>query len=316
MKKFTSFQDVHSLDELVQRALLLKRNHNLISKIGEGKTLGLLFFNPSLRTRISSQIAAHKLGLNCIVLNANQETWNIEFEDGTTMNGSSVEHIKEMARVLNKYFDILGVRVFPELKNKKEDIEEKKLSAFIKYFEKPIISLESNTLHPLQSFADILTIEELKTKPRPKVVLTWVPHIKPIPHCVANSFSEWVKNTPYEFVITHPKAYELDEKYTHGVPILNNQKEAFENADFIYAKNWSCFTDYGTIQNSNDNWKLTEAHLENTNQAKIMHCLPVRRNLEIEDKLLDSPNCIVGLQAENRIWSCLTILEKLLKNKG
>lgn len=314
MKQFISVKDVTNLNELVKEALALKENPFAFESLGKGKTIGLVFLNSSLRTRMSSQKAAQNLGMEVMVLNAGQDAWNWEFEEGAIMNGTTVEHIKDAARVLSEYCDIIGIRCFAGLKNKEEDVQEKTLSLFMKYATVPVVSLESATLHPLQSLADCITIAEHPVaKPKPKVVLTWAPHIKSIPHAVANSFSEWMQSSDLDFVITHPKGYELDEKYTQNAVVTTNQEEALKDADFVYVKNWSSFTDYGQVLPTEEDWMLTPEKLAVTNSAKIMHCLPVRRNVEVSDAVLDSENSLIYEQAKNRIYSAQVVFKKILE---
>lgn len=315
MKNFFSINDVNNLDELVNKAISIKANPLANNALGKGKTIGLVFLNSSLRTRLSSQKAAQNLGLNTIILNANQEAWTWEFEDGSIMNGSTVEHVKDAANVLSQYCDIIGIRCFAGLQNKEEDSSEKIYSLFEKYATVPVVSLESATLHPLQSLADCITIKEhLPLNKKPKVVLTWAPHIKAIPHAVGNSFAQWMNATDYEFVITHPKGYELDSQFTKEATIEYNQEKALENADFVYVKNWSSFENYGEILPVEVDWMLTNQKLENTNNAKIMHCLPVRRNVEISDEVLDSDNALIYQQANNRTFAAQVVFEQILQN--
>ena len=318
MKNFISVNDVDNIDELVSNALAYKANPLLHKHIGKNKRLGLLFLNPSLRTRLSTQIAAENLGMNVIVLNVDKDGWKMEFDDEAIMNGTSVEHIKDAAPILGNYFDVLGVRSFPSFTNKEEDYSELVINQFIKYSNIPIISLESATLHPLQSFTDIITIEESLIQSRivkPKVVLTWAPHIKPLPQCVSNSFAQWInKWQKAEFVIAHPKGYELDKQFTLNAEIVNNQKEALQNADFVYVKNWSSYNDYGRMLCDDASWMLTEQSLQNTNNAKIMHCLPVRRNVELSGAVLDSGNSLTTIQASNRVWAAQAVISKILQN--
>ena len=269
-----------------------------------------------MRTRLSTQIAAQNLGMEAIVFNASQDGWTLEFEEGAIMNGTTVEHIKDAAPILGNYFDILGMRTFPSLKNREEDYAEKVLNQFVKYSGVPVVSLESATVHPLQSLTDIITITEhlpVKNKTKPKVVLTWAPHVKPLPQCVANSFSEWINAWGHaEFVITHPEGYDLDEKFTHGATITNDQAQALKDADFVYVKNWSSFNDYGKIIPVEKDWMLKSQNVEITNNAKVMHCLPVRRNVELSDEVLDSENSIVTEQAGNRVWAAQAVLSNIL----
>jgi len=314
MKRFFSADDVTDIDALVQEAIIIKKSPLLKSDLGKGKTLGLVFLNSSLRTRLSTQKAAQNLGLNTIVLNAAQEAWTWEFEDGAIMNGSTVEHIKDAAKVLSQYCDIIGLRCFAGLTNKTEDTSEKIFSLFEKYATVPVISLESATLHPLQSLADCITIaEHLPYHKKPKVVLTWAPHIKSIPQAVGNSFAQWMNRTDYEFVITHPKGYELDTQFTKKANIEHNQQIALQDADFVYIKNWSSLEEYGKVLPVEEDWLLTNEKLKITNNAKIMHCLPVRRNVEISDEVLDSENALIYEQANNRTYAAQVVLEKIIQ---
>ena len=286
--------------------------------LGQHKKIGLLFLNPSLRTRVSTQVAARNLGLEPIVLNVDKDGWALEFAEGAIMNGNTVEHIKDAAPVLGTYLDILCIRTFPSLKNREEDYAETVITQFIKYAGVPVVSLESATLHPLQSLADIITIKEATVSPlggggRPKIVLTWAPHIKPLPQCVANSFAQWINAWgDAEFVITHPRGYALSEKFSKGASIIYDQQEALRSADFVYVKNWSSFDDYGAMPGNNADWMLDNKKLSITNNAKIMHCLPVRRNVELSDEVLDGPNSLVTQQAGNRVWAAQAVLAELL----
>ncbi len=315
MKHFLSVNEVTNLSQLVDNALAYKANPFKDAALGKNKRLGMLFLNPSMRTRISTQIAAKNLGMDAIVFNVGQDGWTLEFEDEAIMSGTTVEHVKEAAPVLGKYFDILGVRTFPSLKNKEDDYSELYINQFIKYAGVPILSLESATLHPLQSLTDIITIQEtFKEKRKPKIVLTWAPHVKALPQCVANSFSQWVNAWGgSEFVITHPEDYELDGKFTKGATITHDQDAALKGADFVYVKNWSTYTDYGKIYCNDPEWMLTNEKLATSNNAKVMHCLPVRRNVELSDETLDGQNSIVTLQAGNRVWAAQAVLAELLK---
>ncbi|MFD2892873.1 acetylornithine carbamoyltransferase [Flavobacterium chuncheonense] len=315
MKRFFSVEDVENVDVLVEEALQLKQNPLSKNDLGKGKTLGLVFLNSSLRTRMSTQKAAQNLGLNTIVLNANQEAWSWEFEDGAIMNNTTVEHIKDAANVLSQYCDIIGIRCFAGLTNKEEDTSEKVYSLFEKFATVPVISLESATLHPLQSLADCITIKEnLPVNKKPKVVLSWAPHIKPLPHAVGNSFTQWMNQSDYDFVITHPEGLELDTQFTQGASIEHYQEKALENADFVYLKNWSSFRDYGKMPIVENDWMLTPEKLLTTNNAKIMHCLPVRRNVEVSDALLDSENALIYQQANNRTYAAQIVLQKILES--
>jgi N-succinyl-L-ornithine transcarbamylase len=312
MKQFTSVKDIPDPIGLVQDAIKLKNNHRF-SDLGKNKTIGLLFFNPSLRTRMSTQKAAQNLGMNHIVLNVGQDGWALEFEEGAIMNGTTVEHIKDAAPVMGLYCDVLAIRCFPNLKDREEDYSEKILQQFIKYCNIPVISLESATLHPLQSLADMITIQEHQKQRTPKIVLTWAPHIKPIPQAVANSFAEWTVGCGHQLTITHPKGYELSERFTEGAVIEYNQEKALKNADFVYVKNWSSYHEYGKILDVQENWLLDHQKMSVTHDAKIMHCLPVRRNVELSDELLDSENSLVLKQAENRIYAAQIVLQKILE---
>jgi N-succinyl-L-ornithine transcarbamylase len=316
LKNFLSVHDAGNIDFLVNSARNFKKNPLSGNSSGKGKRLGLLFLNPSMRTRLSSQIAAQNLGMEAIVFNASQDAWSLEFEDGAVMNGSTAEHVKDAAPILGNYFDILGVRTFPGLKNREEDYAEKIINQFVKYAGVPVISLESATVHPLQSLTDIITISEnmsVKYEKKPKVVLTWAPHVKPLPQCVANSFSEWINAWgKAEFVIANPEGYDLDEKFTKGARLTNDQDEALKDADFVYVKNWSSYENYGKIIPVEKDWILKRQNIEITNNAKVMHCLPVRRNVELSDELLDSENSIVTQQAGNRVWAAQAVLSDIL----
>ncbi|WP_276132343.1 acetylornithine carbamoyltransferase [Polluticoccus soli] len=317
MQHFTSAHDVPSIDTLVKNALAYKSDPLMDSHIGTGKRIGLLFMNPSMRTRLSTQIAARNLGMDAIVFNIDKEGWALELEDGAVMNGTTVEHIKDAAPVLGSYFDVLCVRSFPTLQDKDADYSEAILSSLKKYTGIPVVSLESATLHPLQSLADVMTISETFTEKRkPKVVLTWAPHIKPLPQCVANSFAEWMNVwDAADFVITHPEGYELGTQYTNGATIEYDRNKALQNADYVYVKNWSSYNDYGKILSTNAGWMPTMTDIDKTNNASVMHCLPVRRNIELSDELLDSANSLVTRQAANRVWAAQAVLAELIKQK-
>ena len=318
MKNFTSVYDIDNLQNIIAKALKIKENPLENPTKGKGKTIGLVFLNSSLRTRLSSQIAAQNLGLNVLVLNAAQEAWNLEFADGTVMNGDTVEHIKDAIEVLNQYCDIIAVRCFAGMKNKEDDVNESILSQFLKHAKVPVVSLESATRHPLQSLADCITITEnwpfdkLKINRKPKVVLTWAPHIKPIAQAVGNSFTEWMQQMDVDFVITNPEGYDLDKNFTKNTKVIHNQDEALKDADFIYVKNWSSFDDYANMPKVEGDWMLTNEKLEFTNQAKVMHCLPVRRNLELSDEIMDGKNSIIYQQAKNRIFSAQAVFSEIL----
>ncbi len=316
MKNFLSVNDVNNIDALIEEALALKKTPFAQQHLGKNKTLGLIFLNPSLRTRLSTQKAALNLGMHVIVLNINEEGWKLEMNDGAIMNGTTVEHIKDAAAIMGIYCDVIGLRCFPELKSKETDYSEAILNKFLQYCKKPIVSLESATLHPLQSFADCITIKENWdfTLRKPKVVLCWAPHIKALPQAVPNSFAEWMNAYNVDFTIAHPQGYALDVKYTNGAKITNNQVEAIKDADFIYIKNWSSYDDYGAMPNVAEDWLLTPQKLLTTNNAKIMHCLPVRRNVEVLDAVLDSENALILQQAENRIYAAQAVIKKILEN--
>jgi N-succinyl-L-ornithine transcarbamylase len=272
-----------------------------------------------MRTRLSTQVAARQLGMDCIIFNVTGEGWALEFEDEAIMSGHTVEHIRDAAPVMARYFDILAIRTFPGLKNRDDDYSELYISQFIRFAGIPVVSLESATLHPLQSLTDIITIREciredaaLATR-KPKIVLTWAPHVKPLPQCVSNSFAQWVNAWGgAEFVITHPEDYELDEQFTMGATIMHDQNEALKDADFVYVKNWSTYQDYGKIYCNDPGWMLTADKLKATRQARVMHCLPVRRNVELSDEILDSPSSIVTRQASNRVWAAQAVLSEIL----
>ncbi len=319
MKKFISVKDVKDINALVKKALDYKANPFADKALGANKRIGLLFLNPSLRTRLSTQVASQNLGMEPIVFNVDKEGWALEFSEGAIMNGTTVEHIKDAAPVLGNYFDILCIRTFPGLQNREDDYGEKIINQFIKYAGIPVVSLESATLHPLQSLTDIITItesmaqnENFKNK-KPKIVLTWAPHIKSIPQCVANSFSEWMTAWgEADFVVTHPEGYELAEEYTNGATITHNQEEALKDADFVYVKNWSSYSDYGKVLSTDATWMLTNEKLSKSNNAKVMHCLPVRRNVELSDEILDGINSLVTKEASNRVWAAQAVLSEIL----
>ena len=310
MKKYTSINDIESIPVIIQEAIQLKQNPYQFEKLGQHKTLVMLFFNSSLRTRLSTEKAAKNLGMQVMVLNVN-DTWNLEFNDGTIMNLNSSEHVKEAAKVISQYADVIALRAFPTLKDKEKDASEFVLNSFIKYASVPVINMESATAHPLQALTDAITIEELKTKSKPKVVLSWAPHPKALPHAVANSFVNMMSELEVDFSITHPKGYELNPEITKEIPINHNQEEALKNADFVYVKNWSSYNDYGNIVSQDPNWMLTK---EKLGAAKFMHCLPVRRNVVVEDAVLDSENSIVIYEANNRTYAAQIVLKKILEN--
>jgi len=315
MKHFISVHDVSNVNALVEKALAYKADPLRDKTLGANKRAGLLFLNPSMRTRLSTRIAANNLGMDAIVFNIDKEGWALELEEGAVMNGTTVEHVKDAAPVLGQYFDILCVRTFPSLTNKADDYGEAVINQFIRYAGIPVVSLESATLHPLQSLADIITIKEtFAEKRKPRVVLTWAPHVKALPPCVANSFAQWVNAWgEADFVITHPEGYALDEKFTNGAVITHNQDEALQGADYIYVKNWSSYQDYGKILSTDPSWMLTNAKRALTNNAKVMHCLPVRRNVELSDEILDGPGSLVTQEAGNRVWSAQAVFGEILK---
>lgn len=329
MKLFTSVHDVPSIKQFVKDALALKANPYAHQNLGKNKTLGLVFMNPSLRTRLSTQKAALNLGMNVMVMNLDKEGWALETQDGVVMNGSTVEHIREAAAVMGQYCDILGLRSFPKLTNREEDYSEDFFTKFVKYCGIPVVSLESATRHPLQSFADIITIHEtwdpfkLSSKSagskgtKPKVVLAWAPHVKALPQAVPNSFAEWMCKAQAEdmidFTIAQPEGYELSEDFTPGAKIEYNLETALQGADYVYVKNWSSYKEYGKVLTYPDGWMMNNEKLKITNDAKIMHCLPVRRDLELSSELLDGPNSLVIHEAGNRLWSAQAVLKAMLE---
>ena len=323
MTNFLSLADVTDLDALIQSGLDAKANPFAQQALGKNKTIGLIFFNSSLRTRLSTQKAAQNLGMNVMIMNVGQDSWGLEMEEGVLMNGDKAEHIREAAAVMGRYCTIIGIRAFAELKDRAKDYREQVMHQFVTYAKVPIVNLESATRHPLQSLADCITIEEVRKADaslpaRPKVVLTWLPHFKPLPQAVANSFAEWMNARAsagqIEFVITHPEGYDLAPEFAGNAPILYNQQEAFEGADFIYGKNWSSYTQYGQVLTQDPSWAVTMDHMNRTNNGKFMHCLPVRRNLKVADAVLDSPQSLVIEQAANREWSAQAVLHEILKS--
>ena len=315
MKNFTSVHDISNPEILVQEALELKKNLYGFSDLGKNKTLGLVFLNPSLRTRMSSQKAGMNLGMQVQVINAGQDAWNWEFAENAVMNGTTVEHIKDAAKVLSEYCDVIGLRCFPGLKDRDEDYNEFVLNSFIKYATVPVISLESATRHPLQSFADLITIRENWNKPqKPKVVLSWAPHIKALPQAVGNSFAEWMNAADVDFCIANPEGYDLSKEFTGAAKVYHNQEDALQDADFVYFKNWSSFENYGALLEVKGDWLLGEDFLKTNPETKFMHCLPVRRNLEMSDAVLDSSNSLIYQQANNRTLSAQLIIKKILEN--
>ncbi|MEE9407284.1 MAG: N-acetylornithine carbamoyltransferase [Polaribacter sp.] len=311
MKKFTSINDINNINSWIKEAKEIKANPLKNIELGKNKTLGLLFFNSSLRTRLSTQKAALNLGMNPIVMNVSGDAWGIEFGDGTVMNGNTAEHIKEAAAVVSQYCDVIAVRAFPSLTDKEKDESEQVLNSFVEFASVPVISMESATGHPLQGLTDAITISENTTKKKPKVVLSWAPHIKALPHAVANSFTQAMQKMDVEFVIANPEGYNLSKEITKDTKIYHDQSAAFKDADFVYTKNWSSYEDYGKILNTDTNWMITKDKLAS---AKFMHCLPVRRNVVVEDAVLDSDASLVIEQANNRTFAAQLVLKKILEN--
>ncbi len=312
MKHFLSIKDVTDLPELISSGITAKKDPFADQTLGKNKTIGLLFFNSSLRTRISTQKAAQNLGLNVITMNVGQDGWGLEMEEGVIMNGDKAEHVKEAAAVIGSYCDIIGIRSFAGLQDREKDYSELVFQQFKKYANAPIVNLESATRHPLQSLADCITIEEFKLKKRPKVVLTWLPHFKALPQAVANSFCEWMNPMDVDLVITHPEGYDLSPDFVGRGQVIYDQNKALEGADFVYGKNWSSFNSYGQVLNTDPSWMITEAKMALTDNGKFMHCLPVRRNMKVADEVLDGPRSLVIEQAANREWSAQAALKEVL----
>lgn len=314
MRHFISVKDIGDLKLALEKAKYVKENPFADQALGKNKTLLMIFFNSSLRTRLSTQKAGLNLGMNVIVLDINQGAWKLETERGVIMDGDKTEHILEAIPVMGSYCDIIGVRSFAQFQSKADDYNEVILNQFIQYSGRPVFSMEAATRHPLQSFADLITIEEYKKTPRPKVVLTWAPHPKPLPQAVANSFCEWMNATDYEFVITHPEGYELDEKFVGNAKVEYDREKAYKDADFIYAKNWSAYRDpnYGKVINKDMSWTVDAKKMALTNNAYFMHCLPVRRNMIVTDEVIESPQSIVIPEAANRVVSAQVILKEIL----
>ncbi len=310
---YLSINEIDNLSEWVKEAIDLKNNPLKHQGLGKNKTIGLLFFNNSLRTRLSTQKAAINLGMDPIVMNFGSEGWALEFEDGTVMDQGKSEHVKEAAQVISQFCDVIAIRAFASLTDKEKDLAEEVLAAFVKYATVPIVNMESSVGHPLQALADAITMEEFKVSHRPKVVLSWAPHPKALPHAVANSFIEMMQKQDAEFVITHPKGYELNPEIVKDSIVEYSQEKAIENADFIYTKNWSSFNDYGKVISQDNSWMITSDKMEKTNDAKFMHCLPVRRNVVVTDEVLDSENSIVIQQANNRTYSAQVVLKRILE---
>jgi N-succinyl-L-ornithine transcarbamylase len=316
MKNFTSVHDVKDPVALIKEAIELKKSPLAFNHLGKHKTIGLLFLNPSLRTRLSSQKAAQLLGMNVMVMNMDKEGWALEWNDGAIMNSNKTEHIKDAAMVLSTYFDIVGIRCFPTLTDREADYSEHVIKQLIKYSTVPVISLESATLHPLQSLADSITIfEKHDMKTKPKVVLTWAPHVKALPQAVSNSFAEWMRAIDMDITITHPKGYELAPEFTKGIKVEHDQQKALQGADFVYVKNWSAYEPYGQTPVVKEDWLLSEKKMQATNNGYVMHCLPVRRNVELPDELLDGKRSLIPLQAENRLYSAAVVMKRILETQ-
>ena len=316
MRHFTSVKEIGPLDIAVKEALEIKADRFKYNDLGKNKTLMLVFFNSSLRTRLSTQKAALNLGMNVIVLDINQGAWKLETERGVIMDSDKPEHILEAIPVMASYCDVIGVRSFARFEDKRYDYDEVILNQFIQYSSRPVFSMEAATRHPLQSFADLITIEEYKTKKNPKVVMTWAPHPKALPQAVPNSFAEWMNSTDYEFVITHPEGYELAPEFTGNAKIEYDQMKAFEGADFIYAKNWAAYSgdNYGKILSTDRSWTVSERQMAATNNAYFMHCLPVRRNMIVTDDVIEGPRSLVIQEAANREISATVVLKRILEN--
>lgn len=314
MRNFTSVHDIGNLDAALKKARYVKENPFVDQELGKNKTLLMIFFNSSLRTRLSTQKAALNLGMNAIVLDINQGAWKLETERGVIMDGDKPEHILEAIPVMGSYCDVIGVRSFAQFESKRDDYNEVILNQFIQYSGKPVFSMEAATRHPLQSFADLITIEEHKKNNRPKVVLTWAPHPRALPQAVPNSFAEWMNAADYEFVITHPEGYELDEKFVGNAIVEYDKEKAYEGADFIYAKNWAAYQDpnYGKILSTDRSWTVDAEKMALTNNAFFMHCLPVRRNMIVTDEVIESARSIVIQEAANRVVSAQTVLKEIL----
>lgn len=315
MKKFTCVEDIGDLHRAVAEALDTKRDRFRFTELGRNRTLLMLFFNSSLRTRLSTQKAAMNLGMNVMVLDVNQGAWKLETERGVVMDGDKAEHLLEAIPVMASYCDVIGVRAFAGLKNKTEDYEERVIEQFIRYSGRPVFSMEAATRHPLQSFADLITIEEHKAVERPKVVMTWAPHPNALPQAVPNSFAEWMNATDYDFVITHPEGYELDPRFVGRARVEYDQRKAFEGAQFVYAKNWSAWADphYGEVLSRDRAWTVDAEKMALTDDAFFMHCLPVRRNMIVTDEVIESPRSLVIAEAANREISAQVVLKRLLE---
>lgn len=314
MKQFVSISDVPILDELVTKAFEVKASPFAWKGWIRNKSICLIFLNPSLRTRLSSQRAAQNLGVDVSIFDVGKDGWQLEFADGAIMNSDKAEHIKEAAAVIGNYFDIVAIRAFAKLEDRDADYAEEVLNQFINHCPVPVVNLESSTRHPLQAFADLITITQNMETVKPKVVLTWAPHPRSLPQAVANSFAAWMQRADFDLVVTHPKGYELRSDFVDPSLVEYDQKKAFEGADFVYAKNWSSYEEYGKILSTDDSWMVDEAKMALTNNGKFMHCLPVRRNVVVSDGVIDSENSLVIEQAANRIVSAQTIFKKLLES--
>ncbi|MGI5975738.1 MAG: acetylornithine carbamoyltransferase [Paludibacter sp.] len=315
MKHFTNVKDLGNLQQAVKEALEIKKNRFAYKHLGENKTLLMVFFNSSLRTRLSTQKAGMNLGMNTIVLDINQGAWKLETERGVVMDGDKPEHILEAIPVMGCYCDVIGVRAFAQFEDKAYDYDETIINQFIEHSGKPVFSMEAATGHPLQAFADLITIEEYKKTERPKVVLTWAPHPRALPQAVPNSFADFMNEAEVDFVITHPKGYELADKFVRGARVEYDQMKAFENADFIYAKNWAAYSDpnYGKILSTDRSWTVSARQMAVTNNAYFMHCLPVRRNMIVTDDVIESPQSIVIPEAANREISAQWVIKKIIE---
>ena len=316
MRHFTNVNDIGDLRAALAEAIEVKKDRFAFTHLGKNKTLLMIFFNSSLRTRLSTQKAAMNLGMNVIVLDVNQGAWKLETERGVIMDGDKPEHLLEAIPVMGCYCDVIGVRSFARFESKKDDYEEKILTQFIQYSGRPVFSMEAATRHPLQSFADLITIEEFRKTDRPKIVLTWAPHPKSLPQAVANSFAEWINATGYELVIANPEGYDLDPKFVGGAKVTHNQDEALRGADFVYAKNWSAYEDpnYGKVLNMDRSWTVTAEKMALTNNAYFMHCLPVRRNMIVSDDVIEAPTSLVIPEAANREISAQVVLKRILES--
>ena len=315
MRNFTNVHDIGDLRTAVAEALEVKANRFGYKNLGENKTLLMLFFNSSLRTRLSTQKAAMNLGMNVMVLDVNQGAWKLETERGVIMDGDKPEHLLEAIPVMGCYCDVIGVRSFARFESKADDYEEKIINQFIRYSGRPVFSMEAATRHPLQSFADLITIEEYKTVERPKVVMTWAPHPKALPQAVPNSFAEWMNAAGYDFVITHPHGYELAPEFVGNAKVEYDQDKALEGADFVYAKNWSAYMDpnYGKVISTDRSWTVPAEKMALTNNAYFMHCLPVRRNMIVSDDVIEGPRSLVIPEAANREISAQVVLKRILE---